>query len=206
MGEYALAMALDSLGYQHKLDIGMQEEDAYYNSGVILFHMQNWKKKQCTERIIQHVRESDITYTSPDQDLLNVVCKEDILCLMPKYNMQPVHLAFSVRTYFACYPGEAYYTEKQIQDSLNKTCIYHFFRFLGEFPWNKGNVHPDNSIFDQYLQLSPWKGYKKVSAESTIAMKIEKILYKILPKGLFLRIFEKAHHLYIRRKAEIAKS
>lgn len=205
MGDYALAMALDSLGYDHKLDIGMKEEDAYYNSGVILFDMINWKKKDCTNRIICHVRETKITYTSPDQDLLNVVCKDDILRLMPKYNMQPVHLAFPVKTYFSCYPKKAYYMEEELGESLKAPYIYHFFRFLGEFPWNKNNVHPDNAIFDKYLALSPWKDYEKVSAESTMAMKIEKLLYRILPKGLFLHIFVKAHHMYIKKKAEIAQ-
>lgn len=205
MGDYALAMTLDSLGYEHKLDIGMQKEDFYYNSGVILFDMANWKKKDCTNRIIQYVKETKVTYTSPDQDLLNVVCKDNILRLNPKYNMQPVHLVFSIKTYFSCYSAKAYYTAEEIREALEEPCIYHFFRFLGEFPWNKDNVHPDNAIFDKYLALSPWKEYEKVRAESTNVMKIEKVLYRVLPKGLFLRIFEKAHYVYLKKKAEIAQ-
>ena len=204
MGNYALAMALDSLGYGHKLDIGMRESDFYFNSGVILFDMKNWKRRDCTNRIIQHIKDTKVAYTSPDQDLLNIVCKDDILQIGPEYNMQPVHLAFSIKTYFSCYPKKAYYTEEDLQNALNNPCIFHFFRFLGEFPWNKDNVHPDNAVFDKYLALSPWKEYKKVRAEVTAAMKIEKLLYRTMPKKLFLQIFEKAHHSYIRKKPEIA--
>lgn len=204
MQDSALGMVLDSLGYKYKQMIGFQGSDPYYNSGVILFDLINWKKNQCTEKIIQHLKDGNIHYGSPDQDLLNVVCKENIKCIDLRYNMQPIHLAFKTKDYFRSYPKEAYYSEEQVKDAVNHAVIYHFFRFLGEFPWNKGNLHPDNDLFDRYLELSPWKGYEKPKSEGSMAMKIEKVLFRILPGSVFLKIFVLFHNLYTKKRAEIS--
>lgn len=204
MKDDALGMVIDSLGHKYKQTIGFQIDEPYYNSGVILFDLINWKKNQCTEKIIQHLKEGNIHYGSPDQDLLNVVCKNKIKCMDLKYNMQPIHLVFKTKDYFRCYPKEAYYSEEEINHAAKHAVIYHFFRFLGEFPWNKGNLHPDNEIFDRYLSLSPWKGYEKQKSEGSMAMKIEKMLFCVLPGSMFLKIFVLFHNLYTKKRAEIS--
>lgn len=204
MQNYALAMVLDSLGKRHKTDIGLKKSEFYYNSGVILFEMKNWVEHHCTERIIRHLRKGHNHYAAPDQDLLNVVCKEEVMCLPPGYNLQPVHLAFKMKDYYKCYGGTAYYNIKELEDAVNDTVIFHCFRFLGEFPWDYGNLHPVNGLFDNYLAISPWKGYEKKKAEIGIMMRVEKILFKCLPHGIFLRIFVFAHNLYVGQSREIA--
>lgn len=203
MENYALAMVMDSLGGNHKKTLGFSETEPYYNSGVILFDLKNWREWECTERIIAHIKQGNTGYSAPDQDLLNVVCKENIMTLKPEYNAQPVHLVFSIRDYYKCYGRTAYYGEEELKGLKEDAVIYHFFRFLGEFPWNKNNLHPDNWLFDHYIALSPWKGYEKQKAENTLAMKIEKLLFKILPHSVFLRIFIFFHNIYVERKKEI---
>lgn len=203
MKNFSLGMVMDSLGGNHKRTLGFNKTEPYYNSGVILFDLNNWKSCLCTERIIEHIRQGNTDYSAPDQDLLNVVCKDNILTLKPKYNVQPVHLVFDTGDYYKCYGKSAYYGEEDLRTLKEDAVICHFFRFLGEFPWHKNNLHPDNNLFDQYIALSPWKDYEKQKAESSFFMKIEKILFKILPHGLFLRIFNFFHNIYVERKSEI---
>ena len=199
----ALGMVLDSLGQNHKRTIGLREEDLYYNAGVILFFMSNWKEYRCTERIIEHIEAGNTMYSAPDQDLLNVVCREEILKLPAKYNAQPVHRVYHVNDYFKCYGSRAYYSEEEIEKLKDDTVIYHCFRFLGEFPWDKDNLHPDRKLFDYYLEKSPWEDYIRKKAEVTFPMKVEKLLFKMLPHGMFLRIFHIFHNLYVEGKKEI---
>lgn len=204
MGTNALAMVLDSLGYNHKINIGLNSKDYYYNSGVILFEMKNWIKYNLSNEIQKYVLENGCTFSAPDQDLLNVVCKKYIKLLSPIYNMQPVHIAFKIKDFYKCYCSDGYYKENEVIDAKQKVAIYHTFRFLGEFPWHKNNLHPNNDLFDCYIKLSPWKDYKKEKADVSLAMYIEKILYRILPKGIFLRIFKFFHCLYVEKSAEIS--
>lgn len=204
MGEASLAMAIDSLGGSHKIAIGLEADEYYFNSGVILFNMTNWKNNRCSERILEHIKDTTAIYSAPDQDLLNIVCKKEIAVLDPRYNMQPVHLSFRVENYFKVYGGNGYYEERTVKEAKDNIVIYHFFRFLGEFPWNKNNLHPDNDVFDRYIGLSPWNDFKKNKADSSLAMKAEKVLYRFLPDESFLRIFSLFHKLYVERKAEIS--
>lgn len=197
--EYPIFMAYDSLGMKHKEEIGLGPEDGYYNSGVILFHMKGWKEQRLSEAIMEHVKLVRSNYPSPDQDLLNVVCRGKIGLLAPGFNFQPVHVAFSVKSYCKTYSCEGYYTQEELERAKKRPCIYHFFRFLGEFPWDKGNVHPDKELFDYYLSLSPWSDFERKESGLALVFKIEKMMYKILPSDIFLRIFKIAHRMFIKK-------
>ena len=199
MERHPLAMSLDSLVRRHKKHLGFLKDDFYYNSGVILFSMEDWRKARCSERIANHVRNVRAWYPSPDQDLLNVVLKGEILKLPPKFNIQPIYLAFPLRAYLRTFGSRGFYSLNEIKESLETPVIYHFFRFIGEFPWHKDNVHPDNDLFDKYLAISPWRNYEKQSSEAGIIFRIEKRLYKRLPRRIFIRIFRLAYEDFIRR-------
>ncbi len=197
MGHHVIGMALDSLVKRHKQDIGLDTDEDYYNSGVILFDMIKWRGGNFTQRVIDHVLHVRSHYPSPDQDLLNVVCRGEIYRLSAAYNLQPIHIAFTYRQYLRFFGQKAYYTGQEIGQALESPCIYHFFRFVGEFPWHKATLHPDRELFDRYLALSPWKDYEKKPAQMGTVLKIEKLLYRVLPKGLFIMLFKVCHMLFI---------
>lgn len=207
LNEKTVAMVLDSLGGTYKIEqLGFEKQELYFNSGVILYDLDKWRKEQYSEKIIEHVKMGNMHYTSPDQDLINVICKEGIARVSAKYNFQPVHKVYKDKTYFNCYGQEGYYTAEEIEDARRNVVIYHSFRFVGEFPWNKGSIHPYKNLFNHYLELSPWKDYVRKPADSSVFMKIEKVLYRMLPKGVFLRVFVFFHHLYLNKRPEIRKA
>lgn len=200
----AIAMVQDSLGERHKSDLGFSKVDKYYNSGVILFDMNVWKKLRLTERIIDHIKNERAQYPSPDQDLINVVCHRYIKCIGAEYNFQPIHSAYTDIQYFRYYGKTAYYSEEDISIARNNIIILHCFRFIGEFPWDADNVHPFSEIFDEFSKLSLWCDYVKKNANNGLLMKVEKILYKILPRGTFLFIFSLSHNLFYKRANEMS--
>ena len=191
------AMVRDSLARTHKLRLGIPKEEPYFNSGVILFDMKLWREEKCSEKIAAHIKNVRAHYPSPDQDLLNVVCRGRIMSLPPRYNFQPIHLAFSVKSYFRCFGQNGYYSAEEIRQDLKKPVIYHFFRFVGEFPWNRDNLHPDNDIFDKYLAKSAFNDYVKTVSEAGAVLRIEKLLYRLLPGGVFIYLFRAAYEWFI---------
>lgn len=193
----AIGMVLDSLGESHKKQIGLSSENDYYNSGVILFDMKLWRECEFSKKLVKHIKEKRNNYPAPDQDLLNIICKNNVKRLDLRYNFQPVHAVFSDKQYMRIMRPGKYYSEEQIWRAREHICIYHFFRFVGEFPWHKDNVHPYNDIFDFYLQMSPWKEYRKGKANAGNVLKIEKILFKVLPRSIFLYVFKLAHKLFL---------
>lgn len=202
-----VAMVLDSFGNPYKIkNLGFDKQDFYFNSGVILYDLNKWREKRYSEKIIEHVKAGNIYYSSPDQDLINIICKNDILKVSPRYNFQPVHRVYDNKLYYRCFGQVAYYSSEELEAAKKNVVIYHFFRFIGEFPWNRKTVHPYKKIFNHYLRLSPWKEYVKQPADKNAFMKIEKILYICMPRGIFLRIFAMFHCMYLSRKPEIKKA
>ena len=191
------AMVRDSLTRAHKLHLGFSKEEPYFNSGVILFDMKRWREEKCSEKIVAHIKNVRAHYPSPDQDLLNVVCRGRIMTLPPKYNFKPTLLAFSLKSYFRCFGKNGYYTVEEIERDKECPVIYHFFRFVGEFPWNRNNLHPDNEIFDAYLAKSAFNDYVKTASEAGTILRIEKLLYRFLPGGVFIYLFRAAHEWFI---------
>lgn len=196
---HPIAMAMDSLVHNYKTLIGLHEKDKYYNAGVILFNMPEWKSRKCCERIVEHIKNVRAHYSAPDQDLINIVLGKEIFELPPKFNFQPVHIAFSDKLYLSCFKSENYYDEQTIEQCRNDIRIAHFFRFLGEFPWDRNNKHPYNELFNKYLQKSPWADYQKKDSGVSFVFKVEKILYSILPKSVFIRLFKASHEFFMKK-------
>lgn len=205
MKEYPCAMCLDSLGVEHKKQLGFEENDWYFNSGVIVFNLPEWRNYGCEEKIITHIKNVRSNYAAPDQDLLNIVLKGKIKKLSPMYNFQPFHTAFCDEDYFKCYGKQGYYSEKDIREARKKVVVYHAFRFMGEFPWHKENMHPHREIFDEYLNVSLWRDYRKLKSEKPFSIRVEKSLFCFLPRSIFLILFKKAHNRFLRRADRMSK-
>ena len=205
MKEYPLAMALDSLGEKHKRYIGLQKMEPYFNSGVILFNLKKWRELDCEKLLAEHALHSRSHYMSPDQDLLNVVFKNKILCINLKYNFQPIHYQFDFKYYSKIWGADHYYTEQEVTDAFSDIRIMHFFRFAGDFPWNIGSVHPYTDAFNHYLSLSFWKNLQRSPSQKNILFSIEKWLYRHLSQPLFLMIFKFSYELFIYRSEQDSK-
>lgn len=193
-----IAMGLDSLGDKHKIYIGLNETDDYYNAGIILYDMKQWREQQCTEKIVYHVKNVRAHYMSPDQDLLNIVFRKNICRFDLRYNLQPHHMIYSPKQMNCFFKQKNYYTDEEVRKAADSPVIIHSFRFLGEFPWHFNNVHPAKEMFDRYIGLSQWKEYeRKVTEQNSIVFKVERILYRILPKTIFLFLFKMSYERFI---------
>lgn len=205
MGGNTIGMVIDSLIIKSKHSIGFDDEDKYYNSGVMLIDLEAWRKRECSKRILNH--EKNIrTYGTVDQDLLNVELKGEILTLPIKYNLQPVHLDYSYATYSKIYKHRSeYYSETEIKEAVESPKIIHYLRYIGESPWHAGNVHPGTIYFDSYLQKTPWKYYKKEYSNRGKVFELEKWLYIHLPKRIFLQMFYIIHENMIINSNKVKK-
>ncbi len=221
-----VGMVIDSLSGSYKTTIGIPEDEPYYNSGVIIFDVDAWKDNKYSDQIIEELNKGNGKSANPDQDLLNTVCIGNIFTLPVIYNVQPIHLVFTPKQYFSCFSRENYYSEEELgclqdswiisgsdhyeekgrnkqRDSEMRPVIYHFFRFMGEFPWNVGNTHPDRERYKYYLSLTPWKDKPDEPCDFGFISIVEKSLNRLLPAGLFIHIFHFAHNKYLSRKMEI---
>lgn len=202
MQKKPLEMALDSLAIQHKRCIGLSENEFYFNAGVMLIDVASWNANDCTSKIIGHVRNIRAHYIAPDQDILNTALKGMIGKLQPQYNLQPIHYRYPYDTYQSCWKQKNYYTRQELENAVNHPVILHFFRFLGEFPWNLNSQHPYAGLFAEYLEHSPWRDLKRMpSAQKGFVFQMERKLYHFLPDTVFMALFRVNYDFFL-MKAE----
>lgn len=205
---FVAGVVLDSLGIKYKHIIGFQSEEPYFNAGVLIVDVKNWQEQHISENIMNHIKNVRAKYCNPDQDLLNICLKGRVKILTPEYNFQPVHRSYSDVAYVKVYGSGSYYKMDQIENARKNPVILHIYRFLGQFPWHKDNIHPDTKVFDEYLAQTPWADLtKQPSKNNSLIFKIERNLYKILPKILFLRLFAFFQNIsFIRQNYNLLKS
>lgn len=188
MGDNCACAVRDALTCDYKKLVGFRDGEPYFNSGVILIDVGNWRKYDCTSRIIEHLRTVRSDYCNPDQDVLNILLKGRVRFVGPQYNYQPIHRLLKDKSYLRIYSDPNYYSEEELVYAKNNPVIYHSYRFLGEFPWHKDTWHPDRELFDYYLSKSCQGDYVKQAAPKSLVIAIEKILYILLPRPLFFKL------------------
>ena len=190
MGADPVGVVLDSLSAYYKPVVGFADEDHYFNSGMILFDVRNWKERRCKERLLELLRDYPKPhFMNPDQDVLNILLKDQKRVLSPKYNFQTTHQVYSNAAYYANYSRIGYYAEEQINEARRQPVVLHAYRFLGQFPWHRDAIHPWRDLWWAYVAKSEWRDL--VPRENKGAgFALERVLYKLLPKRMFLFVFQ----------------
>lgn len=197
-----LGMVLDAYGVI--LNRTQEKNSAYYNAGVILIDCNKWRREQWSVKIIEYIRQYGADFSHPDQDIYNIVCKDDIIKLPIRYNFQTVHRMYSEKLFFRFLAPNEYYSEIEIAEARERPSIVHMIRTLGSNPWNSKRYHPDNSLFRYYKNHSLWRHTPMVQVKSDFFIRIERILYKILPSRFFFPIslcaIKIAQHIDLKNK------
>ncbi len=152
-----IAMVIEPTANQkRKAALGLAPADPYFNSGVILFDMVQWRKQECEKRVLAYFRAKGGKLMAPDQDALNGALKGQIDRLEPKYNFGTSFVRYSYRALCKMMAPAPYVKKQVFAFSCKHPAIVHY---LGEErPWRAGNKHPYRREYQQYLAQTPWKG------------------------------------------------
>lgn len=127
----------------------------YYNAGVLLIDLANWRNNNVGEKIISFYSSYNGRLFSNDQDAINGSQKGKIYTLSPKYNYYNIfdQYPYSFLSRLCDYD----YIDKDVFDEARKNPV--IIHYLGEErPWRIGNHHRFKNDYDQYLNMTPWKG------------------------------------------------
>lgn len=145
-------MVQDDIPKQHwkSLDIPLEK---YCNSGVIWFDVNKWKEENCDKKLVDTLK-SDISYTYPDQDILNMALRNSINLLPPEYNLFSIDSYFNFAFLCKYYKetGIERYSKKEIINSKKNPVILHSTPCYYWRPWEENQIHPYSKIYDEYLE------------------------------------------------------
>ena len=206
LSAYPIAAVYDCLSFWSRFQLNFTTDESYYNAGVIVFNLNYWRKNNVILNMMSHLKENIERYSTLDQDLINDYFHGQILTLPPQYNVQSVLYAYSLKSYYSVYPWTpgVYYTSEELRNALDRPVVLHFFRFLGDYPWQQGtNYHPAKSVYESWKQKTLWKSHKGAPPKKELVFRLEKILYRCLPRGAFLRLFSWYTNRSIQKPSEL---
>ncbi len=172
--------------YQNKLSL-----DSYYNSGVIYFNLDKYLDLNIEDKIKHFNKSNDISLTFPDQDLLNILLRDNINTLEPRYNM-------STNSYFlnGLYLKLFYNSKirqisyKDILNERNNNVVLHSYGILNLKPWTDNQINPFNEVFMSYMRhvndkftKEELKALKKLISMSPFIFKNLSIIKSYMPNS-----------------------
>lgn len=180
-----LGMAMDAYG--KIFDCGLPKP--YYNAGVLLIDCVKWRKEKWRQKIGDFIKNNNENLAHPDQDVLNIVCADEIATLPIRYNFQIVHREYNEHLYFKHLAPNEYYTGEEIEQARENPVIVHQVRFLGTNPWyHDGYIHPDYPLYSKYKEMSLWKQEEPKKIQVDFVIRCERILDKVLTKEIFFPV------------------
>lgn len=195
--DYPLAMCPDLMAYRHKQTIGFSKSMTYYNGGVILYNFLAWELGSWEKHLFDFLASKyACKLKKHDQDIINIVFKNHIYKLPLMYNMQSILYVSDIKSYTKVYKNAIELNYYDLEMAKMEQKILHFLKFIGESPWNEKSIHPHTEYYLYYKNHSLWKDISLIRESLSLFNKLEKSLYRILPKTSFLFLFKWAHDLF----------
>ena len=152
------AAVIDCLGEKYYQLLGLSKEAKYCNSGVILFDLAQWRKKEMDEKVKKYVHDNHGYVFFMEQTVFNAVMQGKIKILNPKYNTYSMMQILSYEDLMRLRKVERYYSEKDIEEAIEKPVLVHMtssFLVLNR-PWCEVTNHPMTDEYKKYADLTPW--------------------------------------------------
>ena len=148
-----------------KESIDLGEEDPYYNSGVLLVDLKQWREQEIQKKLLEFWKSRGGKLFASDQDVINGTLKGQIHTLMPRYNFFTNYRYFSYRE--LVHLGKTYkaVTPRELQIAKKHPSIIHYMG--DERPWIAGNLNHYRRAYELYLAKTPWAGAEKEHGKRT---------------------------------------
>jgi lipopolysaccharide biosynthesis glycosyltransferase len=164
----ALMGAVDIPGSDQGVrQLAMRAEDGYFNAGVLVIDLQQWRTTRARDTVLDYIR-ANPERVSYDQDALNACFRSCTTRLDYKWNV--------IRPFYReplVLPLERAEIEAIRRDAL----IIHFNG--GSKPWSYFCDHPRRAEYEKYLRMTEWRDY--VPPDRTPLNMLRKGIAALLP-------------------------
>lgn len=156
MDSYCVAGVLDTTSNVSKTLVGLNKDDVYINSGVLLMNIKRWRKNSIDNKILKFIESYQGKIFHMDQGVINGALKNEILVIHPKYNVLTSYFSFSHREIVYLNDLNFYYSEKEIIEAKENPIIIHYTPDHFNRPWIENCIHPLRKKYIDYKEISPW--------------------------------------------------
>lgn len=183
---YLLAAVQDISGIIERGEAGLNKNDTYFNSGVMLFNLKLCKEKNIEADFIKAIQTGPTKAIFRSQRIVNQVCKNMILRLSPQYNVLNEFLEFGVEDLKVFVQSNNFYSETEINEANDNPIIIHFAGY--ERPWcYKRCYHKYADTFHELEARTPWVKIE-MAPTSRKNLILDRTLHHYLSHKLYMSI------------------
>lgn len=139
----------------------VKDNPSYVNAGMLVVDLKRVVELNLEQKFLEYTQKHIDTIKVGDQEIINEVCKGNILILEDEWNVQSSN--FTNRSSYTKYPKIIHFTAKKK-------------------PWHYGSFSYHRDLYFKYLQLTPWKlnekDYKHWTKDNQRDSLIEYIKYR----------------------------
>jgi lipopolysaccharide biosynthesis glycosyltransferase len=132
-------------------DFGIADDCRYFNAGVLVINLEKWRTEKVADQVLDFMEDYSQRILFPDQDALNIILAGKWGELSPQWNQ--MHAIYNFTSW-----KESPYSEADYQVALQNPAMVHYTTVPK--PWQAGCVHPQQHLFYQYLDATPWAGWR----------------------------------------------
>ena len=189
MKEYVLAAAIEPTANKvRKEAIHLNINEPYYNAGVLLINMRNWKEVYAGKKVLDFYKKHNGKLFANDQCAINGSLKDYILQISISCNFCNTYRFYPYKTLVKITSPTPFIGKDEFEKIKSNPSIIHF---LGEErPWRLGNKHPYTKEYLNYWNSTPWKNslledgwqtyFKAFNLFNSITKPFPLIRYKII--------------------------
>ncbi len=157
-GDHPLCAAIDIVPKEYKKAVGLQTQEPYLNSGVLVINLEKWQERRCEEKMADQVRTGYHQYWYCDQDPLNIVLHHENAGILPlQYNLFPIMSSFDYGNIcFLMGRHCRYYSKDEYEAAKREPVVIHFVYMVQGRPWQAGNRNPYKTLWEEYVQKAGW--------------------------------------------------
>lgn len=191
IGNHVLGAVQDTINDSIKEPVGLKGEEQYFNSGMLLIDLNNWRANDVENRCMDFIRAHNGRVIHHDQGVLNGVLKNEKYILPLKYNVMTIIYFFNRFQLMKRYKDHSgFYSENEIENAKKEPVMLHYTPSYTTRPWVNSCKHPLKQYYFEMLSKTPWKSFKAERDSNRMIVKIINFLYRNFPSfmlGIFYR-------------------
>ncbi len=174
----------DAFSKYYRKNVGLEENDIMFNSGVLLIDVKKWRERNVEKRLLDFIADHRGYIQQGDQGVLNGVLSKETYPLTPRYNLISAFSVFSYKQMILYRKPVACYSENEVNAAVKDPVIIHYTsNFFSDRPWYEGCNTKYAKKWVEYRNLTPWKNNKLRSPNKSLLSRI----YNVLPDTVGLR-------------------
>ncbi len=184
------AACMDCVSKPYYKLFGIETDNRYCNSGVILIDLKAWKDKKIGEKVKKHVQDNNGYVFFMEQTVFNVVLQNEIVYLPFKYNVSSLVQVLTYTDLMKLRKPLHFYSRKEVALAKKNPKIVHMtgFFYVINRAWNEVTNHPDKIRFEKYCRKFDWGGNALDKDNRNTKTKIKDIIVHRMPKPLMIGI------------------